>query len=82
MIETILQVKSPVVIDLQEMEGRSYLEIFVGRFPSLKFEVTPENVMENGVAELIGSTDVVKILKSINSKRYLVPLIVKVLMIY
>lgn len=61
--------KSPVALELNEQDGRIFLEIFVGRFPSLKLEITSESIEQNGVAELIGSKEVTKVVQVIDSKR-------------
>jgi hypothetical protein len=62
-------VKSPVALELKEVDAGIFLEIFVGRFPSLKLEITAESLEQNRIAELISSKEVTKVIRTIETKR-------------
>jgi hypothetical protein len=43
------------------------VDVFVGRNPPLKFDVTPESVVDFGIGDLIASNDVVKVVGRIDT---------------
>jgi hypothetical protein len=66
LMDILLKVKYPVMLDFTWKDENLGMELFVGTHPVLKFRITQESV-EHGIGELIASSNIVKIVARLDT---------------
>ena len=61
LVDSLIKARCPVVLDFHLHPSHVAMELFTGKYPAAKFNLTRESVTDGKLGHLLASPDVVKV---------------------